>query len=694
MNNSHSEYLLGLYKAIFADVRGTFPRLHKELERDEQRLHSLVKTRGLRVITLDLPAVGKEFDRSLSEGRLLLTSSYLTGRRSKDSPIPRLFGGLVMLVFDKCGMLRVNPDDKHINAVRFLRQLFLLGKKWQVSCAESLTFKEVREFFRIDEAIQRPTLPWDATVLPDWKPSELSFDGSSPFRANLQQGYLPGFYSEKDKLMQDYGMDNPRRSRMLRILQQVADRLSTTLGMFDPTEALAKHGPGAVSDLKTGSSKYEFPTWSERLEGVFPMADFGFANFNQWADFVSRDKDDLQLLIEDKELHKAWGFREKLTDRRGPLFERFKMVEHYSRLIAVPKTQKGPRLIASEPTANQWCQQVIKNFLYDRASKTWVGQAIDFGDQTKNQVLALAASRTGEWSTIDLSSASDRISCWVVERIFRSNSSLLRALHATRTLLIRNPIDKKCSTYHRLNKFTTMGNACTFPVQSLVFLCVCLAAAHFMSGRRVTTKSCSELSRGVRVFGDDIIVATELTDSTLYLLQHLGFKVNHSKTYSGINSHFRESCGVEAYNGQDVTPIYALTVPRQTVPDSYVSNVATAHNFFRKKLMHAVAFIRTTTIQAGLRDLPWVECDSGIFGWPSPMGFDVGKCKVRHNPHLQIWEYLARRVISRVTRLDDRGPSRLLQYFTEAPKPEINWSSGVAAKGRVLTRPCWVPIPA
>lgn len=696
MNNSHREYLLGLYKSVFDDARGTFPELHKELERDLSRLYSLVETRGLRVITLDLPAIGKEFDLSLSKGQLVLSPSYLSSRRTKDSPIPRLFGGLMKLVFDECGMLQVNPGDKHVDAVRFLRQIYLLGKKWRVPCAESLTFKEVREFFKVDEEVQRPTLCWDGPVLPDWRPSELSFDGSSPFREGLQQGYLPGFYSEKDKLMQDYGLDNPRRALLLRILQGVADRMSAALGYYEPSAWPMKHGPGVVADIKRGS-KYEFPTWNQRLEEIFPVARFGFANYGQWADFVSHGESDPAYQQESAMLRHLWERRKyefDIAKNVGLLNPRFRPDEFASSLIAVPKTQKGPRLIAAEPTAHQWCQQSIKNYLAGRVAKTWIGQAIAFDDQTKNQELALTASRTGEWSTIDLAAASDRMSCWVVERMFRGNRTLLDALIATRTLFIWNPIDKKCATYTRLNKFSTMGSAVTFPVQSLVFFAVALAAAHFVSGSRVTEKSCERLASQVRVFGDDIIVRTENTGVTLYLLQHLGFKVNTSKTHSEASSRFRESCGVDAYNGVDVTPAYALTVPRQSAPDSYVSNVACAHNFFRKRLICCAEFIRRTTTQAGLKDLPDVECGSGVFGWPSSMGFDTGMCQIRYNQDLQRFEYRARSVVWRVTRMDDRGPSRLLQYFVEAPLPEFNWTSGVVAKGRVLTRPCWAPIPA
>lgn len=699
MNNSHSKYLLGLYDSILADIVGTFPGLCKELMRDKKRLHSCVETRGLRVLTLDLPAVGKEFDNSLHTGRLSFSSSCLTSRRVKGSPIPRLFGGLVMRVFDMHGVLR---DDACVQSVRYLRQLYNTAKKWRIPCSNTLTFKEVREFVRIDNAVQRPTLNWSEPYLSLDVSPRLSFEDGTAWGLTDRQIELPGVI-QGPNLMDQYGMDRSQRVRLCRIAQQVADRISSTLGFFDPADLLAKHGPGVVSDLHRRCSKYEFPHWSERLEYVFQSARFAFANYGLWADYV---RDSLAASSGHLGGHSSFGsdhatddfvgggsVRPQLQFELGSL-NRFRTQETYSRLIAVPKTQKGPRLIAAEPTANQWCQQIILKFLDKRISHTWLGRAIDFHNQKLNQDAARAASLTGDSSTIDLSSASDRLSCWLVERFFRSNETLLRALHSTRTLVIRNPIDKKCSEFHFLNKFSTMGSAVTFPIQTLTFFMIALAARHYVLGRRVSLRSCKELSVGIRVFGDDIIVPTDSTEVTLYLLQHFGFKVNTSKTYSGANSRFRESCGVEAYMGHDVTPCYALTVPVRSKPDSYVSCVATAHNFYNRNYESVVAYLRRTTTQAGLTAIPEVEYGSGIFGWPSPFGFNAEALKQRFNKSLQRREYLARRVIWRVTRGADRGPSRLLQYFVEAPKPDILWSSGVAVKGRVLTRPVWVPLPA
>ena len=122
-----------------------------------------------------------------------------------------------------------------------------------------------------------------------------------------------------------------------RLVQQSADLITSMLGVFDPHEWWPKHGPGAVSDQRYGSYKYDFKTWPERLDSVFPYADFAFANYAQ-----------VPLIPIDSDLHRSLS------------------VEKPAKLCAVPKTLSKPRLIASEPTSSQWCQQIIKDFFDSR----------------------------------------------------------------------------------------------------------------------------------------------------------------------------------------------------------------------------------------------------------------------------------------------------------------------------------------
>jgi hypothetical protein len=83
-----------------------------------------------------------------------------------------------------------------------------------------------------------------------------------------------------------------------------------------------------------------------------------------------------------------------------------------------------------------------------------------------------------------------------------------------------------------------MGNGSTFVLETLIFAGACYAVG----------------SKDFSVYGDDIIIETELFDDLVAFLRFLGFKLNHQKSYTA--GPFRESCGVNAYDGVDITPFY------------------------------------------------------------------------------------------------------------------------------------------
>lgn len=440
---SYVIYLQGLYSALLSTVAERDPLLRVDCERDASRLLSLVDARGLSFLMIDLPAMGKHFDKCLSTGRL--TASGLPGQRGyrTGSPIPRLFKGLLMRVFDECGVLRADSD---VACIRYLRQLYYTAKKVKVQCSDSRTWKQVHEFFETDRTVRLPTLNWDEDELRISGLRDLHFgDHRSPDPVPLLSRHLDDFRADEAFSIS---------AGLLECTQKVADLVSACLGRFEPSEWRTKHGPGAVADQRRTQFKYDFPTWPAKLEGTFPMSLFAFANYDSWVRF----------------------------SQSGEVHERLRLHEPPSRLIAVPKTLKGPRLIASEPVAHQWCQQSIKDYLTLRITKTPIGRSIHFRDQTENQEFAKRASHTQSHATIDLSEASDRLSCWVVERAFRRLPSLVLALHASRTRWVANAIDRKSPQFHKLRKFACMGSACTFPVQSVVFSILAHASLCFTRG--------------------------------------------------------------------------------------------------------------------------------------------------------------------------------------------------------------------
>lgn len=649
---SYATFLQGLYSAMSADIVVDFPSLRRDCERDVSRLLSLVDTRGLSYLMIDLPAAGKHFDKCLSAGRL--TNFGIAGFRPyhRGGVVPRLFKGLLLRVFDENGALRADSD---VACIRHLRQLFYAAKKVKVPCDDSRTWEHVHEFFETDREVRSPSLSWDEDELDTSALRNLHIGDSDSRSA------LPLF---DDRNVRDDEEPFSIKPDLADVVQRTADCIVAALGRFDPSEWRTKHGPGAVADQRHTQFKYDFPTWPAKLEKVFPMAVFGFANYGTWAAFA----------------------------RRGVTHTRFSPNEPPSRLIAVPKTLKGPRLIASEPVSHQWCQQSIKDFLSSRLASTPIAESIHFRDQTENQEFAQRASHTQSHVTVDLSSASDRLSCWLVERIFRRSPSLVEALHASRTRWVVNTIDRKSPQFHKLRKFACMGSACTFPVQSYVFATIAIASVLAQRGWPVNNRCVRAASREVRVFGDDIIAPTDCWEILQGLLGRLGLQVNHSKTFA--SGRFRESCGLDAWDGRDVTPTYTMTYPEVSRPESVVSAVATHNNFIEAGYVNAADYIRTRVTSLRRYAVANVPTGSGCFGWYDLFERGNGHLEKRWNDRLHRVEYRASVASARGSRLPVEDDSSLLQYFSEAQSPPLRRDEriGIARRPTVSIHRRWVSL--
>ena len=643
MHNSYVISLQGLYHSLLADAVRMFPTYHREAERDLSRIHHLMDNNGIASITMSLPSMGKHLDQCLSNG--LLTSSGIMGFKPyrRGAVIPCLFKGIWLRVFHENGVLRETPD---IDAILMLRQLLNAAKKLRRECDESRTVETVRDFFRLDASLRLPTLSWGGDCL----------DISNCHLVHLSDGHEA---VREPGLFDDYSSRGPVDPELLETIQRTADIVSTAFGWFDPTDWRAKHGPGAVADASFGkSSKYSFPTWPAKLDRSFPMDSFGFANATHWLDH--------------------------LTSHSGTHVNR----EDPSRLIAVPKTQKGPRLIASEPTAHQWAQQTIKDFLTSRVAETPIGGAIKFNDQRPNQDFARSASRTESHWTIDLSSASDCVSCWLVERIFRRNLVLLESLHACRTRWLVNQITAN-PKYHMIRKFAAMGAATTFPVQTIIYTIVCCGVMLHDLGLKPSSHNISMMSRQVRVFGDDIIVPKAVGTSVVEVLAYLGFKVNPSKTFG--TGKFRESCGVECYDGSDVTPAYFLDFYDKPRATTIATVVETSNNFFKKGFWITAEWLKSTIPRSLQQKIPVVQMVSGQFGFHSYTGFDNSYLKKRWNVDLQRSECRVITMYNGSTRQKTNTSAELLQYFVEEPSPDTLWESGYDQRPLLKVKERWVP---
>jgi len=208
------------------------------------------------------------------------------------------------------------------------------------------------------------------------------------------------------------------------------------------------------------------------------------------------------------------------------------------KLVFVPKDSRGPRSICVHPKESIWIQQGQRVLLEDAIVRI-TDRHINFADQSVNGRIALASSLSQAYCTLDLKDASDRLGCRVVRHLLGDYAYGI--LSCTRMEEVILPSGRVI----QLNKWAPMGNALCFPVESLMFYALARTGIEARYGR--------EAGKGVYVFGDDICVPSHYIAAAIDGLERAGLAVNKSKSFS--RGFFRESCGVDAFKGINVTPL-------------------------------------------------------------------------------------------------------------------------------------------
>jgi hypothetical protein len=628
MTNSLVNALLHVLQGLRKDVLATYPGL-KGFDRDIERITLNCQARGEGFFTLDLPHLDSLLLRGLECGRLPLEGP-LSLAVSKRTKVPRLFSGLWLRVFDKESCLLRSPD---INAIFFLRQLCCLGKKLEVDCSPERIKTSVKAFHDVERTLRRPTLQWGSNKLTESSGRYSLHLGDC---TALSPDTLPLFQSLIET-SEDTEKQKREDLRLLDRVQQVADLIVGSMGFLDPVSYSAdldsesqgigfRHGKGAVAERVYQYEKSDWTTWPAKLEGRFPFHLCG---------------------------RTAGDDRDRPSNHELP-----------SRLISVPKTAKGPRLIASEPASHMWCQQLVWKWIRHQLSHNVARYFVDFRRQDLSGDLVLKASLDRRLATVDLSDASDRLTCWTVERMFRTNSSLLNALHAARTRYIRDEISDEKS-FLSLRKFASQGTAATFPIQSICFLAIALGVS--VKGE-ITERTIKELRGQVRVFGDDIIIPSYGYARLVRVMDLLQLKVSVTKSY--VNGHFRESCGSDGYMGYDVTPVK----PKKLIADSPASCQAlvdTSNNLFNKGLWNASESLRTllpARLQRGIRIVG--KHEAGFAGLTSFSGSDESHLIQRWNSRLHRNEVRVWNLSIQTRQRDRQGFAALLDFFTSSHSHE------------------------
>lgn len=359
-------------------------------------------------------------------------------------------------------------------------------------------------------------------------------------------------YLKTNQQVQEFGDSLAKVSPIL--LDEVRRQCQSVLYRFRPDKLKPCHGPGASTTPKE--------KWSQlysTIEYCYPFSDW----------FCFRNCEDHQS---------DYGDLQTGNDITA-------------KLIAVPKDTRGPRLICVHPAEAIWLQQGLRRELercisvHRFQNGPWPRGRIHFDDQTVNGKIAHFSSASREYATLDMKEASDRISEPLVQILFGSKYKWFGCTRAQK-LIISHP-DYSGSTFD-ISCYAPMGNATCFPVQSLVFWAICVAS---MKRQRVCQPGAAF------VFGDDIIVPSRAAQGVINDLETFGLVVNRTKSFW--RGGFRESCGVDAFNGVNVTPIrWKTTVDAEQLVDwqalsdmamrlriaGYEETAATVYSQLRQKM--------------------------------------------------------------------------------------------------------------
>jgi len=236
-----------------------------------------------------------------------------------------------------------------------------------------------------------------------------------------------------------------------------------------------------------------------------------------------------------------------------------------SRFATVPKDATKDRCIVIDPRMNIYLQKGIGSMIRKRL-RNEVG--INLSDQSVNRYLAYLGSWRNEFnlSTIDLSAASDSITCRLVMDLLPSR--WFDVLYSVRSHRVIMPD----GSLHELEMFSGMGNGFTFELETLIFWA--LASSSIEANEPYG----NVMDRTCKVYGDDIVVPSRHYDFVVETLNFCGFTVNSRKSFR--SGGFRESCGGHYFLGRDVTPFYIEDATDNAMDLIHIANAY--HNWCKR----------------------------------------------------------------------------------------------------------------
>lgn len=312
------------------------------------------------------------------------------------------------------------------------------------------------------------------------------------------QGYLPESsispFLERQKCAVFPQNDSP-------FLKKVSEISTWIIGRFSLEDCVAemRHGPGVVSE--------------------------GLMSYDKWLACMPATE---------------------LSDMLDPLrrLPRLAVPCRCSKYYDVPKTAWKRRGICAEPASLQFVQQGIGRFIARR-----LRPFTDLRDQSRNR----EAASNFAWNTIDLSGASDSIS--IAHADFIGPIELELAVLDYRSEWCYVPRVGMIE----LDSLASMGNGFCFPYLTLAVVSIIAATCTEVFGINPRDRKAviNAFRSHAAVYGDDIVLSSDIDFRVRAALEQFGFRINSQKS-SLSEGRLRESCGAFVVDGVEVRNIVRL----------------------------------------------------------------------------------------------------------------------------------------
>jgi len=262
-----------------------------------------------------------------------------------------------------------------------------------------------------------------------------------------------------------------------------------------------------------------------------------------------------------------------------------------------------------------------------------------------------------------------------------------------------------------LHMVSSMGNAFTFPLQTILFSCIVVGCYRALGirpkfgrgdpnskGWYLTPKDRNserfDTLGNFSVFGDDIIVCREAYDLVIRMLKYFGFQPNPEKSFA--DGPFRESCGQDYWSGYNVRGIYCQSL------DSKHDTYSLINRLNDWAANHGVVLNHTMSwLFRQVRFIPVPPWESDVSGIKVPLDFAGPLRRDRHTKSIIYLRYVPRQ--KELSLLNVDALARIPRGFYHNP-PGILLSAvgGYVRNGSIVERqrqvrytrrisisPCW-----